>query len=268
MANVINVDSAAVRAYADRLRQMNRSALPVVVRKTLDDAAFDMKLRTMPKESDVFVHRRPTFFKANSRAEKAQGFDINAMKSQFYFKPKQSDTSHSVEDLEQQDKGGAIKGRSFIALRKARIANSWQKVTQTAKRLEKVRATMINAPDAPDYDKHGRKRSDKEKFILSAIHLKKNSPNSLLIGTTRTGKGNRHVHQIHSVHRMTKTVTSRSGKTVNRGDTVVNFSEPLFAVKGHRSIHPKATKFSQKAATQSWNKMEAFFMINAQKKLQ
>ena len=39
-----------------------------------------VKKDTMPAEAGIFIHRKPTFFKANSKAVKATGLDINTMR--------------------------------------------------------------------------------------------------------------------------------------------------------------------------------------------
>ena len=49
---VLHVDSSAIAAHAARLERQSKSALPVVVRQTLNKAAYDVKQRTMPRETN------------------------------------------------------------------------------------------------------------------------------------------------------------------------------------------------------------------------
>ena len=120
----------AISDHVSRLERINRSALPVAVRQTLNAAAFDVKQNTMPEEADIFIHRKPTFFKANSGVTPAKGLDVNTMEATVGFKPKTGDRSHSVEDLEEQEEGGVIPhSRAFVALKEGRTGQQWQKNT-------------------------------------------------------------------------------------------------------------------------------------------
>src|SRR5580765_6106331 len=131
----LNVNADAVVRYAVRLERMSRTTLPNVVRQTLNSAAFDVKKTTMPAQADrTFVKRKPTFFKATSKVNMAQGADINSMQSEVGF----AGTSQAVEDLEKQEKGGNIGGRTFIPLAKARTSGSWNKNVRAAVRLSAI----------------------------------------------------------------------------------------------------------------------------------
>jgi hypothetical protein len=140
----ININSDAVVAHTNRLEKMHRSALPVAIRGTLNDAAFDTKTRTMPKSANQFKKRSPNFFKANSKFEKAVGFDVNSMKSIVGFyenKLTSKSTNYSVKDLEQQEHGGTIKKKSLIAMRPARSNN---KLVRPAFRLNNLNKLILN----------------------------------------------------------------------------------------------------------------------------
>jgi hypothetical protein len=84
----------------------------------LNKAAFDVKQNTMLKSAEAsFVKRQPNFFKANSRVEMASGWDLDKMQATVGFNSsglKGGSNNHAVEDLEQQERGGTIKSRSFI----------------------------------------------------------------------------------------------------------------------------------------------------------
>src|SRR5690606_16933932 len=109
----------------------------------LTKTARHVKDVTMPKTSKVFVRRAPNFFKANSKWERAEGFDIKKMKATVGFYSnrlvKQA-TNYAVRDLEQQEKGGNIRGRAFIAMRQARTGRG---LVRPGLRMDDIQNKMI-----------------------------------------------------------------------------------------------------------------------------
>lgn len=238
----ININSDAAVVFTNKLEKMAKSALPNAVRGTLNNAAFDVKKMTMPAEADKnFVHRKPTFFKANSKVDMAKGWDISAMQSAVGFVGKNK-PDQAVEDLEQQEHGGAIKGRAFIPLAAARVSKSWLKNVRAGNRISVVKANIIDAENATG-------ANDAQKFTKSAIHAGKGG---LVIGTKRNN-GNRIVFKINS--------TKRVGK-----NTVVN-STPVFSVRKGRAAKPKATHFMQTATEKSAMKLERFYGEQAKRQV-
>ncbi len=68
MNNVLNIDTRELNEFANRLANLSKTALPNVVRKTLNDAAMDVKKDTMLKAAgDSFEKRQPNFFKYFSK---------------------------------------------------------------------------------------------------------------------------------------------------------------------------------------------------------
>lgn len=242
---ILNIDSSAIVQHVNRMEQISRSALPVAVRQTLNKAAYDVKQNTMPEEAKRFASRKPTFFKANSKVDQAQGFDVNTMKSTVGFVPKAGDRSHSVEDLEQQEHGGQIGNRAFIALPAARTSRAWNRMVKRKLTLGQINSRIVDSMDA-------RGVNDKQKFIKSAIHAGKGG---FVLGTDKK-KGNRFLMYINSVH--------RGGD----GDTKVN-STAIYAVKAGRKVTPgsKYRGFMKAASVKSAHKMERDFIEIAEKKL-
>lgn len=238
----LNIDTREVRKYARILKDMSRSALPVAVRTSLNSAAFDVKQNTMPTEASAsFVKRQANFFKANSRVEKATGFDIGKMKSAVGFIPLNG-TNKAVDDLEQQEHGGNIGGRSFIALKQARTSNSWNKKVKSKARISQIN-NIVDTKDASG--------TDEEKFIKSAIHAGKGG---WLIGNRTTGGGNKILFKIRSITRKNK-------------KTVVD-AVPMHALKKGRNVNPKATHFMGRASTQSGGKINKSFNDAAKKQIE
>jgi hypothetical protein len=238
----LKINSSATIKLTSKLEVMNRSALPVAVRTALNSAAFDVKQRTMPASAKRnFIQRKPSFFQANSKVQQAQGFDIKTMKATVGFQPK-SGTDKSVDDLQQQEHGGEIGGRAFIALKQARTGLSWAKPVRSGARIADIRNTVIDSANAPG-------ANDKEKFIKSAIHAGKGGN---VIGNRVTG-GNKIMFKIRSIIR-------------KDGDTIVN-ATPMDAVKRGRKVRPRATNFMKEASLESAQKLEQFYITSATKQI-
>jgi len=257
----LNINADAVVVHTAKLETMHRSALPVAVRQALNNAAFDVKQNTMPKESDVFVHRSPTFFKATSRVEAAKGFDINTMRAVVGFLPPggAKESGGATKDLEQQEYGGTIGHRAFIPLAKARTGSSYQRRVKSDLRLAAIQKEII---DSRNSNLHGVK-NDKERFLLTAISVGKGG---FVIGTGKNAKGNRMLYRINSVHRLKNSSTAKDGKKYESGNTVVN-STAIYSVKSKREVKPKATHFMQKASNKSANKLDNYFIAAAKKQI-
>lgn len=114
-----NINSDDFVVLANKLEKLKRSSLPIVVRGTLNSLAFQMKTDDLIKSSESnFENRYKNFFKANSTFKKASGFDINSMQSAVGFIKKKA--NYAIDDLANQEEGGTIEKRSFIAFDSAR----------------------------------------------------------------------------------------------------------------------------------------------------
>lgn len=254
MPNVFRIDALQVADHRRRLEEMSRSAIPVVVRQTLNAAAFRVKTETMPIESRIFAERKPTFFKANSKVDPAKGLEIDTMKAMVAFLPKPDDKSHSVEDLQEQEEGGGIENRSFIALADARKGETWQGLTMANKRRkgsEIGNRPVFDSKDAPG-------ANDKQKFIKSAYEAQK--VGGIVIGNRVNSKGNKIAWSIQ------KSFEHGSGRMVMIFDKKFVQSQ-LFSVKKDRKVHPHATHFMRKASDDAQQQMGVDFVKFANAKL-
>ena len=133
----LNINSDALVKFTNKLERIRKKSLPYAIRNTLNSIAFDVKTNTMLEQSEKdFTNRNKTFFKSKSKVQKAIGLDIDKMESVvgFYTDKK----NQAVEDLEQQEHGGKIGGRSFIPLPTARVSNSNKKNVKKQYRLENI----------------------------------------------------------------------------------------------------------------------------------
>jgi hypothetical protein len=106
----LNINTDACVVFTDRLERLSRSALPVAVRQTLNNAAFDVKQRTLPESGrNNFVTRSPNFIKAFSRVDKAEGFSMNNMKAVVGMTDNgKASARTAVANMEKQEVGGKV----------------------------------------------------------------------------------------------------------------------------------------------------------------
>ncbi len=106
----VNTDSSI--QLTARLERLHRSAFPSAVRNTLNDAAFDMKRKELPKSfKKNFKPKSGTipFFKKLTAVNKATGFDVNQMKSVVgLLDPSNVVDKRFVEGMYKQEHGGII----------------------------------------------------------------------------------------------------------------------------------------------------------------
>ena len=240
---VLNVNTQALQEHTERLAYMHRSALPNAIRNTLNKAAFDVKTNTMPKEFDRFVHRKPTFEKANSGVEMARGFDVDTMKATVGFKENSGTQEQAVQDMQQQDNGGSISGRAFIPLKQARTGNSYNRMVRAPNRIGAIKSKIVDSEDSEG-------NSKMERYTKAAIHAGKGG---FVLGNVVNGKGNKMVMRVN--------------KIIREGQKTIIAATPIYAVKAGRHVHVKATHFMQKASIMSANKMDAMYIAEAEKQI-
>lgn len=241
MKNVININTDAAVIFTNQLEKMSRSALPVAVRGTLNKAAFNTKKITMPEEAaSSFEKRSPNFFKANSRVEMATGFNISSMKATIGFVSDnlKGQNNYAVENLEQQEHGGAIRKRAFIPMNQARAGNSHSKNVRPNARLSALKK-IVNARDAKGVN-------SRQKFIKSAIYAGKG-------GLVLASSNGRTI--LWRVNSLKKTKGGKLKLT------------PLYTFRQNRSISVKKTSFMRKSSIKSAANLEKYFIAEAERQL-
>lgn len=255
----VNIKSGPLKHYAEKLKTLNRSALPVTVRKTLNDTAYHLKKESMPKHADRrFKKRQPNFFKANSKVIPAEGFNISDMSSQvgFYSNNLRGKNNRAVADLEKQEDGGYINKKTFVAEEGARVSDKKTGLVKANRRLGKLPSLLnrvaITGPKGKT--KTGKMfsiKSRKQRFIRAAFMAKKQF-NGFILGN-RNRSGNRTLSVISSL--------------VKRGNTISIKRAAFYNVKDGRAVKVKATQFMKRASYESGLRMEYFFIKNSQEKI-
>jgi hypothetical protein len=267
---LLRVDTGEAVKFTAKLERDIPNALAGAVASALNSAAFDVKQKEMPAGfAAEFEKRQPNFAKANSRVEKVTGKDINSMRSIVGFKPL-AGTNKAVDDLEQQEHGGSIGGRSFIPLSMARVGGSWLKLPKKENRISGIQGIVDSS--------QGTGVNDKEKFIRSVLHA---GVGGYVIGNRVNRIGNKIMYKINSIQRKQGGYSHHglSGKArqkamsndkmfaqANIGDTIVKM-RPLFSVRKARKITPQATHFMEHASTISGEKIEKFYIKAAERAL-
>lgn len=238
---------------------MHKSALPIAIRGTLNDAVYNVKTDTMPKKANEFKKRSPNFFKANSKFENATGFNVNTMKATVgFFENKLSNagTNYAIKDLEQQEHGGAISNKTFIAQKGARINN---KMVRANARLDAIKGQKYIKVSNHGKTKSGNSTtisSRKQQFIRAAIMAKKiNGENAFVLGGLNAN-GNRTLSKINSISQNIKSKKLVIDRT------------PLYSVKKGRMVNVKASNFMKRASLETALNINTFYIAQAKKQFE
>jgi len=136
----ININTTELVELTNKLEKLKRSDLPLTVRGTLNDAAFDMKTKEIePVFKQKFITRKKTFIRSHTAFNKCLNtFDLKAMYSEAgVIKGK----SESGDQLINQEFGGRENKRDFIPTKQARVGNSNIKTIRKANRLNQIKNT-------------------------------------------------------------------------------------------------------------------------------
>lgn len=136
-----DINTSAAIDLTVKLGRLHKSALPVAVRGTLNNAAFETKSLLPKTASRKFVTRNKFFFRAFSSVQTARGFDINSMSSTVGINPAKG--SKVAEGLEKQETGGNIQGRKLIPHDKGRVSGSHSKRLRAKNRFGKINITDV-----------------------------------------------------------------------------------------------------------------------------
>lgn len=237
----IDINTDNLVTFTNKLEKLHKSALPVAIRGTLNDAAFKFKKETMPQMAKaIFEERQPNFFKANSRVEPATGFNINAMASTAGFLSSglhNAATNYAVKDLEDQEHGGTIQGRSFKPLRAARIGGRGN--VKANARISKI----LKAGNIVDM-RDSKASSKMQQFIKASVHA----------GVGGFVLGGRVLFRVTQI------------KRTNTGNTIIK-KENLYSFKKSGVARVTETGFVRKSALKVQKEMEKFYILQATKQI-
>lgn len=134
MQHNFNINTTEVVALTNKLEKLTRSAMPLAVRGTLNDAAKKMKkYKIIPYFSNVFTIRRKNFIKSHTAYNRCKNtFVINEMVSVVGII---KDKSTAGNELINQEYGGRIRSRDYISTDEARVAKSRRRTVKKANKI-------------------------------------------------------------------------------------------------------------------------------------
>lgn len=237
----ININTDAFVVLANKLEQLNRSALPVAVRQTLNAAAFDVKNKSLQDSANKnFIRRSPNFFKTFSGVNKATGWSINSMQAAVGMTDQGKVSARTaVSHMDIQEQGGAIKtGADYLSA--ARGGNNASKVRRS-NYFDKSK--LISG----ELTRPGTAKSNMVAMAFMAAKLKKNI-------SINTANG-RYLISVSSINK-----TKDGGIKIN--------SKLMMKDRSGKPVNIAATHFSREAAAVTVSRMTGFYLKEAQKQFE
>lgn len=167
----LDVNTDRVIAFTDRLESISERALPMAVKQTLNQAAFDTKKQVPITAQSLFITRNKSFFRSLTFVNMVtESGDINKMKSEVGINSGR--LPKVAEGLEAQETGGTIRDRNLIPMVQSRTSESNEKRVRKANLLKNVKISK------------SRRKGTGTGFIM----IKKGSKGTIFSTTNRGGK--------------------------------------------------------------------------------
>jgi hypothetical protein len=139
-----DVNNDAAIALTAKLEKLHRSAFPVAVRSTLNDAAFKAKGNIPKLAGQKFTIRQNNLYKKFIVVDKARGFDMRSMAAVVGIDGRPGKTSKVTDGLAKQESGGTVSGRKLIPMDQARISGSYGKKLRAKNRFNRINIARPN----------------------------------------------------------------------------------------------------------------------------
>lgn len=242
MANVFfNVNTSASIELTYKLEKISKSAFPLAVRSTLNDAAFDVKKNTLQQSAKRnFIQRAPTFWRRFSAVNKAEGMSVNGMHADVGMTSQGEQKAETpIRQLVQQEKGGTI-DRGLDYLKGARGGDTNRKVSR-ANYFDKSRNVS---------GKFKRPGTSKSRFVAAAyVSLRERKRM-----TFKGRDGRRFTMQVTSINE------SRKGGFKIK-------SKLLYVSRDGHPVKIRGTHFSEEAARATTLKIPEFYRQEADRQI-
>jgi len=209
----------------NRLEKINAVAMPLAVRSTLRDIAFDMKKNELPKSfNDRFTVRKPTFLKNVSTVIfPKKTYKISEMESTVGLN-KKANTLHEQED------GATVSGRLYTPLVGARVGNTNAGLISKSAYLKTILPNM-----------QGQNRNIFKGQILIKAAFKVGRGGVLIYNDV--------LYQV---------------RTISNKPRFFMKLNPVYSYKENRIFKLKPKKFMEAAANKSYPKADDFYTKNAE----
>lgn len=239
------------------MKTLRRSVLPLAVRETLNDLAFDVKGRTLTESAaKSFAHSRvPTVWKKFSGVNRATGWNINSMKSEVGMTAGAvAKAKPLVANMEAQEEGGKI-DEGLDYLRASRTSGSNDNTVRGKRRWSNLPKLTNGNPNT--YTWKGRKQ-------LTGGTTKSRMINALFMSAytqrvMRIKQGGRNLYiLVESIKKYTSSKFTSQFKIT---------SKLLYVSRGDNQKPVSATHFSKNAAMMTVQRTQEFWIKNAQKQI-
>jgi len=225
-----SVNTDKLVALANKIDKLHKSALPVAIRQTLNDAAFATKDKFLMNEFDKqFVIRKRNFIKSHSSVNKtANTFNVNQMRSEVgVIKGK----SKAGDELRFQEYGGTVKNRDYIPTDMARASGSHSKLVSKNHYLKNIKK------------KKSKPQFKNQDFIKSVF---------------KAGEGG---HVIYDY------ILFEVKKIVKKTNRLFFKLKPIYSYRKGRSVTITKKPFLSPASTSAIKTMPEIFVKNAQRQI-
>lgn len=233
----VNTDGAI--QLTAKLEKLHRSAFPVAVRGTLNDAAFKTKSLVPKVARSKFTTRQKSFFRAFSTVDKATGFDLRNMKATAGINSAKG--SEVAEGLEKQEFGGNIQGRKLIPVDSARVTKSHdRKISRRNKFRGMGKTVRIKGG--------GRQRTRQSRFVAAVFKAKSLGADNFILS-----KGNRGM--LYKINRAKKLTSGKLSMKVT----------PLYAYRKSKISTVTKSPFMKPSAKMASKDMVKFYEKQAER---
>jgi hypothetical protein len=231
-SNIIDINSDAFVTFTNKLEKLGRADLPVAIRGTLNQMAFDMKgvggsrgEISKRAEQDFDYKRNNNLFKFMTGVDKARGLDIGGMKSEAGIVDR-AGKGDLAEGLADQQRGGDTK-QGATPLEGSRIGGNIPKKVRAASHLRKLNSLDL-------------RRKKKGAFTAGAIKAKK-ANRTILVATKG---GNSMIARIRGINKARGGVKIRLNwlYRINSGGTVKLKEKRPFVDNAARQVMKNGSK--------------------------
>ena len=239
-----DINSKEVVQLTAKLERLNATIMPKVVASTLNELAFDMKKKQIPKSAKIaFINRKPNFFDVFSKFTKTKIGSINTMQSEAgMIDGKRA----ALKNMDNQEDGEDI-NNDLIARDNIRVSNSRSKMVRSVYSLENIPkvSSLIDASKV-------KARNANQRYVKAAFMARKlHGNNAYILGNIY--KGRQTLSKIGAMSSDFKTRKLNIERT------------PLYSFKKNRSVPVKSKGFINRAGFESGLKVDFIYITNARR---
>lgn len=131
---IIKVDTRGIDAFIGKLHKIKKNAIPHAAKRSLNDVAFLAKKKVPEVSEKNMTIRRKSYLASHTIVEKANGYDLNSMRSAVGIDAKRK----TADSLSKQETGGRIDKKTFIPLNTARVGKNYNKRIKRNYHINKI----------------------------------------------------------------------------------------------------------------------------------